>query len=147
MPTEDEQAGALETCPELRTSDALLVVKVHRSGQQGMPRRYVVTTPNANPSWDSLPIGRATRTSVALDVQQKRRVFVNDSWRVIEDCVMEGEDYEILIRNKVRNVHDGRTSATSAMRSSIERRFRYLPVSFGCLKISVHPFCCFDTTA
>ena len=69
-PTKDEQAAALEACPELRTSDSLLAVKVHRSCQKGMPRRYVVTAPKVNTSLrDSLPIRCLIHTSVVLDVQ------------------------------------------------------------------------------
>jgi len=47
---------------------------------------------------------------------------------MLEDCMMEGEVYEILYRNKVQNVHNAWASAASAMGSSIKRRFRYLPV-------------------
>ncbi len=101
VPSKQEQAAALEVCPDLPQNDPLLVVEICAAGQ-AKPRRYVVTSPRPEPS---LPIGRLTRTSIAYDVQDKKRVFMKDSWRVkAAGCLMEGKVYQILNDGSVPNV-------------------------------------------
>ena len=51
------------------------------------------------------PPGRATRTSIAYDIQRDLVVFFKDSWRVACNEVMrEGEVYAILNKAKVPNI-------------------------------------------
>jgi hypothetical protein len=82
-PTKEEIATATGACQGL--GNDLLVVSLHDGDIQ---RHYIINSPGARPS---LPIGRSTRTSVAYDLQGKKRVFMKDSWRVLaNNVVVEG---------------------------------------------------------
>ena len=70
-PTGDEQAAALEL---VRSYAPMISCWLSKSTGR-VSKAWLV---KANPSRDSLPTGRATRSFVALDVQQKRSVIVKD---------------------------------------------------------------------
>jgi hypothetical protein len=66
------------------------------------PRRYIISRPRARPY---IPAGRWTRTSIAYDVERKKRVFLKDSWRVLVDGIRpEGDVYALLKEKNVPNV-------------------------------------------
>jgi hypothetical protein len=98
-PTSDEIAATRRTCDDLREK-SLLVVSFPRDNNHSDPRRYVIASPEARPS---LPIGRSTRTSVAYDVQRKKRVYMKDLWGVTSR-VPEGDVYSILHDAGVKNI-------------------------------------------
>jgi len=103
-PTPAEIEAALETCSGLLDpSRPLLVVSLHNSLLHAEPHRYVaVESPSAR---SFLLTGRSTHTSVAYDIQRKKRVFIKDSWRIVAaDTMMEGQVCQMLNRGKVKNV-------------------------------------------
>ncbi len=100
-PSKDEKEDAWRTCHEFDTDNTLLVIEFPKEGQRAS-NRYIISSPRSR---ICLPIGRMTRTSIAYDVQKKKRVFMKDSWRVkAHGCRPEGEVYEILNRGHARNI-------------------------------------------
>jgi hypothetical protein len=99
-PTVNEIEAAHQTCPDL--GESLLVVSLHNPDLHSQPHRYVIDRPS--PRFFPLT-GRSTRTSVAYDVQNKKRVFFKDSWRVkASNAPVEGKVYQSLNRRRVRNI-------------------------------------------
>jgi hypothetical protein len=65
-------------------------------------QRYVIKSPDSRPF---IPVGRWTRSSFAYDIENKHRVFVKDSWRILADDIEpEGNIYERLEKGDVPNV-------------------------------------------
>ncbi|KAF8502887.1 hypothetical protein F5888DRAFT_1607674, partial [Russula emetica] len=65
-------------------------------------RGYIISSPEPRPD---IPVGRWTRSLFALDVKERRRVLVKDSWRVLlKDIKPEGELYDLLHQGKVDNI-------------------------------------------
>ncbi|KAF8498044.1 hypothetical protein F5888DRAFT_1567446, partial [Russula emetica] len=63
---------------------------------------YIISSPEPRPD---IPVGRWTRSLFALDVKEKCRVLVKDSWRVLlKDIKPEGELYDLLHWGKVDNI-------------------------------------------
>jgi Fungal protein kinase len=99
-PTPVEIADARQTCPDL--GESLLVVSIHNPKLHAQPHRYVINRPSPR---SSLFTGRSTRTSVAYDMQERKRVFFKDSWRVIaSNAPVEGEVYRSLNQCNVSNI-------------------------------------------
>jgi hypothetical protein len=101
-PLENEKEDAVRACVEFKDmKDTLLAIKFFREDEKAF-RRYVIASPRAGPC---VPLGRTTRTSIAYDVREQKRVFMKDSWRVEADgCRKEGEVYKILNGKSVPNV-------------------------------------------
>jgi len=98
QPSKDELSAA-KAYPELHAP--LLAVSIENEDPEKPPNRYIINSPLARPS---LPVGRSTRTSIAFDVQEKKLVFMKDSWPVfMHDKMMEGRVYQRLNEQKVRN--------------------------------------------
>lgn len=104
VPTPVEIEAALETCSGLLDpSGPLLVVSLHNPLLHAEPHRYIVESPSSRRS--ILPTGRSTQTSIAYDIQRKKRVFMKDSWRIVAaDTTMEGQVYQMLNQGEVKNV-------------------------------------------
>jgi hypothetical protein len=84
------------------TSPELLVVTVPSKDCESRCGDYVIKPPVARPY---TPPGRATRTSIAYDIQRDVIVFFKDSWRVAcDEMVREGEVYAILNAAQVPNI-------------------------------------------
>jgi len=80
----------------------LFVVTIPNHDCELKRSEYVIKPPVARPY---TPPGRATRTSIAYDIQRRVVVFFKDSWRVAFNEVMrEGEVYAILNKAKVPNI-------------------------------------------
>jgi hypothetical protein len=80
----------------------LLVVAVPRVVVPPRLGYYVITPPVARPH---MPFGRATRTSIAYDIEYGRIVFFKDSWRVdLEGMLKEGDIYVELNRANIPNI-------------------------------------------
>jgi len=66
------------------------------------PRNFIFPRPCAKPN---IPAGRCTRTSIAYDVKDNRRVLLKDSWRVVlDDIEPEGRIYLKLAEKSVPNI-------------------------------------------
>jgi hypothetical protein len=99
--TAEEQQQARTTVDELKPVERLLTVTIQDPADP-QPRLYVICAPSARPQ---IPVGRWTRTSIAFDCQNKERVFLKDSWRVLAgDIVPEGKIYTRLWVNLVPNI-------------------------------------------
>ncbi len=100
--TQAETLKAVHANKEFRISQDLLVVTVPLQGRESECGEYIIKPPVAR---FYTPPGRATRTSIAYDIQRNRIVFFKDSWRVACDGIKkEGELYAILNRACIRNV-------------------------------------------
>lgn len=83
-------------------SPELLVVTVPSKDCESKCSDYVIKPPIARPY---TPPGRATRTSIAYDIQRDVIVFFKDSWRIAcDEVVREGEVYTILNAANVPNI-------------------------------------------
>lgn len=99
-PSEDEIERAKGIIPEF-TNAAEAYLAVTMSSDLG-PRRFIIPRPEVRPD---APIGRWTRSSIAYDVKDGRRVYLKDSWRVLQhDLQPEGEIYDRLRENNVPNI-------------------------------------------
>jgi len=99
LPTNDEITCAKASVPELSGAKSFLAVTIsdHQSSN-----RYIISSPESRPL---IPVGRWTRPSVAFDTQNRRRVLLKDSWRVLlDDIKPEGEIYRLLHENSVPNI-------------------------------------------
>jgi hypothetical protein len=95
LPNDDEIKLAKAAVPELAEVKTFLAVDIS-------DRSYIICSPESRPR---IPVGRWTRTSFAYDIKEKRRVFLKDSWRVLEDDVQpEGEIYAQLKKGQVPNI-------------------------------------------
>jgi hypothetical protein len=93
--TDEQQTGARATVDELKDVKRLVTVAIK-------DHYYVIRAPFAR---REIPVGRWTRTSIAYDVQMKKRVFLKDSWRVaLPGIDREGDIYHTLQQAKVPNV-------------------------------------------
>ncbi|KAI9442014.1 hypothetical protein BJY52DRAFT_1229263 [Lactarius psammicola] len=100
--TSAEVQQAVCASEDFRVPLELLVVTVPLQGRESECREYIIKPPVARPH---TPPGRATRTSIAYDVQRNCIVFFKDSWRVAADEISrEGDLYAILNEAGVRNV-------------------------------------------
>jgi len=80
----------------------LLEVSIQNGGLHPNPMRYIIGSPVLQPS---LPIGCSTCTSITYDVQEKKPVFMKDSWPVwLGDNLMEGQVYQQLNGGNVPNI-------------------------------------------
>ncbi len=87
---------------ELASAKSLLAVTVANPTHPQQSSRYIICGPCTRPN---IPAGRWTRTSVAYDVQRKKRILLKDSWRVLLDSITpEGEIYAKLHQNSVPNI-------------------------------------------
>jgi hypothetical protein len=103
----------------------LLVATVPREGESH-PREYIIRPPVAQPY---TPPGRATRTSIAYDLERNRVVFFKDSWRVnLEGLMKEGDVYAILNKEDVPNV--ARCSAYGDIDDHITYTHQYVKASW-----------------
>jgi hypothetical protein len=93
--TNSEWEDAQTTVYKLKDVERLLTVSM-------LQQDYVIYAPCVQPE---IPVGRWTRTLVAYDCQEKRRVFFKDSWWVSHpDVTPEGDIYFILQESNVPNV-------------------------------------------
>ncbi|KAI9431449.1 hypothetical protein BJY52DRAFT_1232129, partial [Lactarius psammicola] len=100
--TSAEVQQAVCASKDFRVPLELLVVTVPLQGRESECREYIIKPPVARPH---TPPGRATRTSIAYDVQRNCIVFFKDSWRVAADEISrEGDLYAILNEAGIRNV-------------------------------------------
>ncbi|KAF8487817.1 hypothetical protein F5888DRAFT_1624165, partial [Russula emetica] len=100
--TPEEIALARAIVPELKDVESFLVLTIPDDSDRPSERRYIISSPEPRPD---IPIGRWTRSLFALDVKEKCRVLVKDSWRVLlKDIKPEGELYDLLHRGKVDNI-------------------------------------------
>ena len=106
-PATEEEIVLAEKVPELKAAKTakipLLTVTIPEEQPSGpRPRRFVISSPICKLD---VPTGRWTRASIALDVSNKRRVLLKDSWRIVhKDIKPEGELYRILHEAKVSNI-------------------------------------------
>lgn len=101
LPTEEEERDA-RTLADLADTESLLTIDIPDPDLPQKTNRYVISAPYACPD---IPVGRWTRTSIAYDVQRKKRVFMKDSWRVLRDDITpEGEVYAKLHQHAVPNI-------------------------------------------
>ena len=64
--------------------------------------RYIICSPEPQPS---IPVGRWTRSSIAFDTKNRRRVLLKDSWRLLlKDLIPEGDIYCRLHDARVPNI-------------------------------------------
>ncbi|KAF8488574.1 kinase-like domain-containing protein, partial [Russula emetica] len=100
--TPEEIALARAIVPELKDVESFLVLTIPDDSDRPSERRYIISSPEPRPD---IPVGRWTRSLFALDVKERRRVLVKDSWRVLlKDIKPEGELYDLLHRGKVDNI-------------------------------------------
>jgi hypothetical protein len=100
-PTPDE-AQCARSVSELAGAKTLLSISIPDSSQTLGFSRFIVCAPCAQVD---IPTGRWTRTSIAYDVQRKRRVLLKDSWRVLlPNRTPEGIVYSMLHEKHVPNV-------------------------------------------
>ena len=99
LPTQVEIQNAKAIVPELKEAKSLLAFE--HSGN-----RYIIDSPNpASGSRLRIPVGRCTRPSIAYDTQNRRRVLLKDSWRVVlKDIEPEGNIYRRLLGARVPNI-------------------------------------------
>lgn len=70
--------------------------------QQDAESRFIIPRPKAQPI---APVGRWTRSSIAYDIRNERRVYLKDSWRVsVKGIEAEGEIYRRLHEKEVPNI-------------------------------------------
>jgi hypothetical protein len=99
LPTEAEIRCAKAAVRELAKAKYFLAVTI--SDQQSN-NRYIICRAKIRPF---IPVGRWTRPSVAFDTQNRRRVLLKDSWRVLLDGIKpEGEIYGMLHKKGVSNI-------------------------------------------
>jgi hypothetical protein len=95
LPNDEEVRLAKEAVPELADVKSFLAVDIS-------DRRYIIQGPEIRPR---IPVGRWTRPSFAYGIEEKRRVFLKDSWRVLLPGIKpEGEIYERLRARNVPNI-------------------------------------------
>lgn len=100
--TPAEAQKAISANNTFSIAQSLLLVTVPSQDHESEFGEYVIKPPLAQPY---TPPGRATRTSIAYDIQRDTVVFFKDSWRVACNKVMrEGEVYAILNKAKVPNI-------------------------------------------
>ena len=99
---EDDKLEARQL-EELADATSLLCISIpDDSSQSCEPSRYIIESPCSRPD---VPAGRWTRTSIAYDIQRKRRVLLKDSWRVLlDDISPEGDIYSKLHSHSVPNI-------------------------------------------
>lgn len=109
VPETEELHAATRLIDEFRDSGSdrgkakdFLVVSVPRHGYVNESDHYVIEAPFAT---FSPPTGRATRTFIAYDIRNNKRVFLKDSWRInITGVPKEGDTYAILKRKEVPHI-------------------------------------------
>jgi len=102
LPTQGEIELAKAIVPELNGAESFLAVTISGQDQQPSSRRYIISGPECRAD---VPVGRWTRSSFALDANERRRVLLKDSWRVLlKDIEPEGEIYRRLHENGVCNI-------------------------------------------
>ncbi|KAF8494313.1 kinase-like domain-containing protein [Russula emetica] len=100
--TPEEIALARAIVPELKDVESFLVLTIPDDSDRPSERRYIISSPEPRPD---IPVGRWTRSLFALDVKERHRVLVKDSWHVLlKDIKPEGELYDLLHRGKVDNI-------------------------------------------
>ncbi|KAF8490092.1 hypothetical protein F5888DRAFT_1869004, partial [Russula emetica] len=100
--TPEEIALARAIVPELKDVESFLVLTIPDDSDRPSERRYIISSPEPRPE---IPVGRWTRSLFALDVKERCRVLIKDSWRVLlKDIKPEGELYDLLHRGKVDNI-------------------------------------------
>jgi hypothetical protein len=98
-PDPNDITSAKAIVPELTNAKSFLLVTIE---YEQTPHRYIICSPEPRPD---IPVGRWTRSSFAYDIQNRRRVLLKDSWRVILDNIEpEGEIYKWLRDGKVPNI-------------------------------------------
>ena len=90
-----EDKAKAQELEELTNARSLLCLFIpDHSSPSCQPSRYIVESPCSRPD---IPAGRWTQTSIAYDVERKKRVLLKDSWRVLlDDISPEGEIYSHL---------------------------------------------------
>ena len=100
--TSPETLKATSADKRFHIDQELLVVTVPSHGPESKCGEYIIKPPVARPY---TPPGRATRTSIAYDIQRDCIVFFKDSWRVACNGILkEGDVYAILNSKNVRNI-------------------------------------------
>ena len=101
VPTDEEITLAKSIVPELKDLVSFLAIATPDSTNHS-DRRFIVRHPEPSPD---IPVGHWTRALFALDVKNKDRVFLKDSWHVsVKDVQPEGEIYRLLCTEQVLNV-------------------------------------------
>ncbi|KAF8503365.1 hypothetical protein F5888DRAFT_1903888 [Russula emetica] len=100
VPNDDEIKAAKDVVAdqEWTKEEALKITMPHQDTES----HFIIPRPVVRPG---IPVGRWTRSSIAFDVDKKRRVFLKDSWRILLDDIRpEGEIYHWLHENNVPNI-------------------------------------------
>ncbi len=99
-PTESEIERAKYVVNEFTNAESFLVVTMPH---QNTARRFIIRCPGG--PVPAIPVGRWTRSSVAYDIQEGRRVLLKDSWRVLlKGIEPEGDIYCRLHDKQVPNI-------------------------------------------
>ncbi|KAH9165209.1 hypothetical protein EDB89DRAFT_1911545 [Lactarius sanguifluus] len=121
--TQAETRKAIDANKEFSISQKLLVVNVPLQWPKSGYGSYVIKPPAGR---FYTPPGRATRTSIAYDIERNCIVFFKDSWRVDCDGIKrEGEIYAMLNDAGVPNVP--RCSASGDVGEDIYHSTRWKP--------------------
>ncbi|KAH9159380.1 hypothetical protein EDB89DRAFT_1916283 [Lactarius sanguifluus] len=121
--TQAETRKAIDANKEFSISQKLLVVNVPLQRPKSGYGSYVIKPPAGR---FYTPPGRATRTSIAYDIERNCIVFFKDSWRVDCDGIKrEGEIYAMLNDAGVPNVP--RCSASGDVGEDIYHSTRWKP--------------------